>query len=109
MIKGGFVSALEQACDVQAEVVGKPSRSFFEICLRSLENERINQADWSQVGIVGDDVHNDLGGGAVELGLQRFLVKTGKYREGDETKASAGESIHCFGTFANVVDHVLGA
>jgi FMN phosphatase YigB (HAD superfamily) len=28
-----------------------------------------------QVAIIGDDVSNDLGGGAKELGLHRFLGK----------------------------------
>lgn len=102
------MSAFEQACNVQAEVVGKPSRSFFEICLRSLEQDGITASDWSEVGIVGDDVTNDLGGGALELGLQRFLVRTGKYRQGDEAKVQQdGKQPLCFDTFADVVDYVL--
>lgn len=28
------------------------------------------------VAIIGDDVHNDLGGGAKELGLHRYLGQT---------------------------------
>ena len=101
------MSALEQACDVPAEVVGKPSRSFFETCLRSLEEDGIKQEDWSHVGIVGDDYRNDLGGGAVELGLRRFLVKTGKYRKGDEAASTDGQAPLCFETFSDVIDHVL--
>lgn len=103
---GGFVSALEQASDVQAEVVGKPTRSFFEICLRSLLRDFVREADWTSVAIVGDDVDNDLGGGAIELGLQRILVRTGKYRDGDESKGQ-GKKPQCFDKFADVVDYVL--
>lgn len=29
-----------------------------------------------QVAIIGDDVSNDLGGGAIDLGLHRFLGNT---------------------------------
>lgn len=70
---GGFVSALETASGVQAHVIGKPSRSFFELALDSLQSEGVGREDWEQVAIVGDDVEADLGDGAVELGLTRIL------------------------------------
>jgi phospholysine phosphohistidine inorganic pyrophosphate phosphatase len=37
--------------------------------------------------MVGDDVINDVQG-AQEAGLTGILVKTGKYRPGDETRAA---------------------
>lgn len=46
------MSALEQAAEVQAEVVGKPTRSFFEACLKSLEVDGIAPADWKDVAMV---------------------------------------------------------
>lgn len=33
------------------------------------------EASPGQVAIIGDDIQNDLGGGAKELGLHRFLGK----------------------------------
>lgn len=66
---GAFVHGLSVASSLPARVVGKPSRAFFELTLSTL-GMRVGEGD---VGIVGDDVKNDLGGGAVELGLKRFL------------------------------------
>lgn len=127
---GAFITALEQACDIKAEVVGKPTRSFFEVCLRSLEAQGIQESDWPNVAMVsdrvtlsvarfaaqslalclmqiGDDYRNDLGEGVQELKLRRYLVRTGKYREGDETRLEEGPAA-CFDTFADVVDAILG-
>lgn len=39
----------------------------------------------SQVVMIGDDVTGDVGG-AQNAGIRGILVKTGKYREGDESK-----------------------
>lgn len=69
---GPFVSALEYAADVQAIVVGKPTRTFFELVISSLDLPEDTEA-FGKVAIIGDDVEADLGGGAVELGLWRVL------------------------------------
>ncbi|KAJ2466111.1 hypothetical protein GGI02_004479 [Coemansia sp. RSA 2322] len=99
---GGFVAALEYATDRQAELVGKPARAFYELALADmglLESP-------ARVAMVGDDVLADLGGGALDLGLVRILVKTGKYCEGDEAKAE--EPVDgVFGTFADFVHAVV--
>lgn len=71
---GPFVAAIEYATGRDAEIVGKPSRQFFQgICdtLGCSPNE---------VLMVGDDIESDIGG-AKEAGLRTALVKTGKYRE----------------------------
>lgn len=68
---GPFVSALEQASGIAAEVVGKPSRKFFELVINSFEPHVFDAA--GRIAIVGDDVEADLGGGAIELGLYRVL------------------------------------
>ncbi|KAJ2077502.1 hypothetical protein H4R24_005094 [Coemansia sp. RSA 988] len=81
---GPFVAALESATDKKAELVGKPARAFYQLALADMEL----LGEPESVAMIGDDVLADLGGGAEELGLQRFLVRTGKYREGDESKAS---------------------
>ncbi|KAJ1775646.1 hypothetical protein LPJ77_003922 [Coemansia sp. RSA 2523] len=82
---GPFVTALESATDKTAELVGKPARAFYQLALADMGL----LSDPGSVAMVGDDVLADLGGGAQELGLQRYLVRTGKYRPGDEAKASA--------------------
>ncbi|KAF8268957.1 HAD-like domain-containing protein [Lactarius quietus] len=81
---GPFVAALENASGRTAEIVGKPERKFFELVLNSLESDV--QGREGVVAVVGDDIQSDLGGGAVELGFWRVLVRSGKYRDGDETK-----------------------
>lgn len=74
---GAFVAGLEYVSGKQAQVIGKPSQSFFEMALKSL------QLQASEVAMIGDDIETDIGG-AKAAGLQGILVKTGKYREGCE-------------------------
>ncbi len=74
---GPFVAALEYASGVQAEVIGKPARSFFEGALAALG------CPPSAAVMIGDDVEADVLG-AVNCGMQAILVGTGKYRHGDE-------------------------
>lgn len=71
---GAFVAGLEYAAGVVAEVVGKPSRAYFEqaIAAAALPVEELR--------IVGDDIDSDIGG-AQAIGLRGVLVRTGKYRE----------------------------
>ncbi|KAJ2364482.1 hypothetical protein H4S01_003760 [Coemansia sp. RSA 2610] len=95
---GPFVTALEMATDKQAELVGKPASAFYQLALADMG--LIGEPE--SVAMVGDDVLADLGGGAEDLGLQRFLVRTGKYRPGDESKASTPLD----GTFDSFADMV---
>ncbi|XP_032222880.2 haloacid dehalogenase-like hydrolase domain-containing protein 2 [Nematostella vectensis] len=78
---GPFVSALEYATDVQAEVVGKPQALFFKQVLTEIK------CDPECAVMIGDDVRNDVEG-AQAAGIKGILVKTGKYRHGDESKLS---------------------
>jgi HAD superfamily hydrolase (TIGR01458 family) len=71
---GAFVAALEYAAGVEAEVVGKPSRAYFESALAALGVRA------SEATMVGDDVETDVGA-AMGLGLRGVLVRTGKFRE----------------------------
>ncbi|KAJ7500024.1 HAD-like domain-containing protein [Mycena latifolia] len=89
---GPFVAALEHAASVTAHVVGKPTRAFFSAVIADLDAHKGSNNDISgsgRIAIIGDDVDADLGGGAVELGLWRVLVRTGKYRPGDEHRAAS--------------------
>jgi ribonucleotide monophosphatase NagD (HAD superfamily) len=69
---GPFAKALEAASTVQAVSVGKPGKEFFEGCVRSMGAGAGASQD-GRIAIVGDDVVNDLGGGAIELGFWRVL------------------------------------
>jgi len=99
---GPFVSALEYATGVQATVVGKPTRTFFGLVISSLDLPESKDMS-GKIAIIGDDVEADLGGGAIELGLWRVLVKTGKYRAGDESKTDSppDEVVDSFAVFVD--------
>ncbi|KAI2658197.1 Phospholysine phosphohistidine inorganic pyrophosphate phosphatase [Labeo rohita] len=78
---GVFMKALEYACDVQAEVVGKPSAKFFQTVLNDMKLQP------HEVVMIGDDLVNDVGG-AQCCGMKGLQVRTGKYRPSDEQHPS---------------------
>ncbi len=82
---GPFVTALEYAADVRATILGKPAPDFFRAAIAGLGCK----AD--EVMMVGDDVAADVIG-AVSAGLQGVLVKTGKYRPGDEDQLKSANA-----------------
>lgn len=49
---GPFITALEEAAGLTAEIVGKPTRAFFEMTLKSLERDGIFAEDWACVAMV---------------------------------------------------------
>nr|XP_061836900.1 haloacid dehalogenase-like hydrolase domain-containing protein 2 isoform X2 [Nerophis lumbriciformis] len=79
---GPFVTGLEYATDCQATVVGKPEKTFFT-----------------------QDARDDVGG-AQSAGMLGILVRTGKYRPGDENKVNPAPHLTC-DTFPDAVDHIL--
>ncbi|KAH7888260.1 HAD-like domain-containing protein [Phlebopus sp. FC_14] len=116
---GPFVLALEAAARVRACVVGKPSRVFFEMAVRGFEGARAGESahvgegegdgeEEGVIAVIGDDVDADLGEGAIESGFWRVLVKTGKYRPGDETRALPPPDEVC-ASFADFVDRLLAS
>jgi ribonucleotide monophosphatase NagD (HAD superfamily) len=68
---GAYAAALEYASGVEAVVVGKPARAFFEAAMADI--------GLSAGVMIGDDVEADVGG-AMAAGLPGVLVRTGKYR-----------------------------
>lgn len=76
---GPFVSALEEAAQTRALVVGKPTKLFFETVIKSFGNEITgsvgegNNDIHGHIAVIGDDVSADLGEGAIDLGLWRVL------------------------------------
>ena len=80
---GPFVAALEYAAGVSAELLGKPAPALFAAALRPLGCVP------AQAVMIGDDVEADVNG-ALAAGLGGILVRTGKYRPGDEARLAAG-------------------
>lgn len=74
---GAFVVGLEAATDVTATVVGKPSAAFFAA------GRSIAGSSAARTVMVGDDVHSDVLA-AQGVGCTGVLVRTGKYRPGDD-------------------------
>ena len=90
---GPFVEAIEYACDIEAIITGKPSKAFFDQVLTSIN------LDVKEVALIGDDIYGDIKG-AQDSGIATRLVRTGKYRKGDELNVTP---------HAIVVDNVLQA
>ncbi|HEV8702963.1 MAG TPA: HAD-IIA family hydrolase [Candidatus Polarisedimenticolia bacterium] len=67
---GPYVAALEYASGVEAELVGKPSRRFFELAVAEIGLPP------AEVLVVGDDLEADCRGGAA-AGCRTALVLTG--------------------------------
>lgn len=77
---GAFVAALEFAAGKQATVLGKPAREFFHAAIAGLD------CPPGQAVMVGDDAESDVAG-ALRAGVgSALLVRTGKYRAGDESR-----------------------
>lgn len=74
---GAYVAALEYATGTRATVVGKPAAPFFLGALAELG------AAPADAVLIGDDLRDDVGG-AQAAGIAGILVRTGKYRPGDE-------------------------
>ncbi|ELU05136.1 hypothetical protein CAPTEDRAFT_182640 [Capitella teleta] len=78
---GPFTKALEFACGVEAEVIGKPSKQFFLSALNDIGLKP------EEAVMIGDDIVSDVGG-AQACGLMGVQVRTGKYRPKDENHAT---------------------
>jgi HAD superfamily hydrolase (TIGR01458 family) len=79
---GAFVAALEYAAQRQAIVLGKPAPEFFNAALASMS------CNAKEAVMVGDDAEADVAG-ALSAGLgAALLVRTGKYRPGDESRVT---------------------
>lgn len=77
---GPFIRALEFAAGVEAEIVGKPGAGMFLAACQAMG------ALAADTWMIGDDVQADVIG-ARAAGLQAVLVRTGKFRAGDEQVA----------------------
>ncbi|MEM7398133.1 MAG: TIGR01458 family HAD-type hydrolase [Pseudomonadota bacterium] len=75
---GAFVTALEYSSQKNAIVLGKPSPDFFHAALSSMGTTPDSAV------MVGDDAESDVAGARKADIAQAILVRTGKYRDGDE-------------------------
>ena len=71
-----FIAALEHATGIQAQVMGKPAKAFYQTAIDILGSRP------EETIMIGDDIHSDVAG-AQNAGIQGVLVKTGKYRPED--------------------------
>ena len=76
---GPFVAALEFASRRDALLVGKPSALFYAAALADLGTSP------RETVMIGDDVEADVAG-AMQAGMAGILVRTGKYKTGDEAR-----------------------
>lgn len=74
---GAFVTGLEYSAGVQAEITGKPAPAFFAAALAELG------VTPAETVLIGDDLSDDIGG-AQAAGIPGILVRTGKFRVGDD-------------------------
>ncbi|XP_053266991.1 haloacid dehalogenase-like hydrolase domain-containing protein 2 [Pleuronectes platessa] len=96
---GAFVTGLEYATDCKATVVGKPEKTFFTQALHDLG------CSPDEAVMIGDDARDDVGG-AQNAGMLGILVRTGKYRDGDENKIQPPPHLTC-DSFPDAVEHIL--
>jgi HAD superfamily hydrolase (TIGR01458 family) len=91
---GAYIVGLEEAANTSATICGKPEKAYFDAALTMLG------VGADQAAMVGDDIVNDILG-AQAAGLTGILVRTGKYREGDEDRPD-GRPDHVLGSFADI-------
>lgn len=83
---GPFIAALEYAAATEATIVGKPAAEFFHAACAALDT------DAERTVMIGDDVDADING-ATRAGLRGILVRTGKYRSGDEQRLESVDAL----------------
>ena len=87
MDTGIFVKMYETLTNEKAEIMGKPSPMIYKMALNILKVKSTN------VITIGDDVLTDIEG-SKKIGMETVLVKTGKYKEGDEKKHKPNKTIN---------------
>lgn len=97
---GAFVAGLEYSAGIKAEITGKPDPAFFNAALAELG---IGPAE---AVLIGDDLADDIGG-AQAAGIPGILVRTGKYRAGDDVNPDI-RAAAVYDDFSAAVDALLG-
>jgi len=76
---GPVAAFLSYACGCDYETLGKPSNLLFDVLAAEAGFDR------ERILMVGDDAEFDVAA-SVRIGMRGILVRTGKYRKGDETR-----------------------
>jgi HAD superfamily hydrolase (TIGR01458 family) len=97
---GAFVAGLEYSAGITAEITGKPAAAFFDAALAELGIAP------AQAVLIGDDLSDDIGG-AQAAGIPGILVRTGKFRAGDDAHPDIRPAA-IYDDFSAVVDALLG-
>lgn len=96
---GAFVTGLEYSAGIKAEITGKPAPAFFAAALAELGVAP------DEALLIGDDLTDDIGG-AQAAGIHGILVRTGKFRPGDDQHPEIRPAA-VFDDFAATVDAIL--
>ena len=78
---GAYLTGLEFATGVRAQIIGKPAPAFFSIAVDALRSERSlggGRLRRSEIAMVGDDIRTDVLAGQ-RAGLRGVFVLTGKH------------------------------
>jgi HAD superfamily hydrolase (TIGR01458 family) len=78
---GAYLTGLEFATGVRAQIIGKPAPAFFSIAVDALRAERSGGGERlrrSEIAMVGDDIRTDVLAGQ-RAGLRGVFVLTGKH------------------------------
>lgn len=97
---GAFVAGLEYSAGVTAEITGKPAAAFFAAALAELG------VSAGEAVLIGDDLGDDIGG-AQRAGIPGILVRTGKFRPGDEAHPEIKPAA-VVDDFTAAVDAIIG-
>ena len=97
---GAFVAGLEYSAGITAEITGKPAPAFFNAALAELG------VGAAEAVLIGDDLSDDIGG-AQAAGIPGILVRTGKFRAGDDAHPDIRPAA-IYDDFSAAVDALLG-
>ncbi|WP_240327692.1 TIGR01458 family HAD-type hydrolase [Dechloromonas sp. HYN0024] len=97
---GAFVAGLEFSAGIKAEITGKPALSFFTAALSELG------VGAAEAVLIGDDLADDIGG-AQAAGIPGILVRTGKFRAGDDAHPDL-RPVATYDDFAAAVSALVG-
>ena len=100
MDMGAFVAGLEYSAGVTAEITGKPAPAFFAAALAELGVAA------GEAALIGDDLADAIGG-AQAAGIDAILVRTGKFRPGDDAHPEIRPAA-TVDDFGEAVDRLLG-
>jgi HAD superfamily hydrolase (TIGR01458 family) len=73
---GAYGKMLEEAANIEATYIGKPSKYVFDMTFETMDIEK------SKALMVGDKITTDVVG-AKKAGIRSALVKTGEFKESD--------------------------